>query len=80
MKPIIHLLLSKVLSGPPSANKPAQWRYKTLYISNKYLMTKSTLARADGTYLKLIAKLSKQNLLILDDFGLYALEQQQALV
>lgn len=53
--------------------------YKTLYISMKKLMTKLTLARADGTYPKLIAKLSKQHLLILDDFGLYPLEQQQAL-
>lgn len=53
--------------------------YKTLYISTKKLMTKIKLSRADGTYLKFIDKIAKQQLLILDDFALYPLEQQQSL-
>jgi DNA replication protein DnaC len=53
--------------------------YTTLYTSMKKLMTRLKLSRADGTYVKLINKISKHQLLILDDFGLYPLEQQQSL-
>jgi DNA replication protein DnaC len=30
------------------------------------------IAKADGTYIKEISKIEKQDLLILDDFGIYA--------
>lgn len=47
---------------------------KTLYSNTARLFTRLKLAKADGTYLKTLNKLQKMNLLILDDFGLQALD------
>ena len=41
------------------------------------LLGKLRLARVDGTIIKLITKISKVDLLIIDDFGMKALEGQQ---
>lgn len=38
---------------------------------------KTKMARIDGSYLKLFAKLAKTDLLILDDFGLVHLDKKQ---
>jgi DNA replication protein DnaC len=51
--------------------------YKTLYFNIKKLFHQLRKARADETYLKLMQKIEKQDLIILDDFGLQPLEQQQ---
>jgi DNA replication protein DnaC len=48
--------------------------YKVLYANTARLFTRLRLAKTDGTYLKELKKLQKTNLLILDDFGLQALD------
>ena len=48
--------------------------YKAVYYNANKLFALLKTAKADGSYLKLISKLEKQDLLILDDFGLKALD------
>jgi DNA replication protein DnaC len=48
--------------------------YKVLHANTARLFTRLKLAKTDGTYLKELQKLQKTNLLILDDFGLQALD------
>lgn len=48
--------------------------YKVVYYNANKLFALLKTAKADGSYLKLISKLEKQDLLILDDFGLKALD------
>lgn len=47
---------------------------KTLYVNTARLLARLRLAKVDGTYLKELKKIQKVNLLILDDFGLQALD------
>jgi len=51
--------------------------YKVNYYNLQKLLLKTKMARIDGTIYKLFEKMSKVELLILDDFGLTHLEQQQ---
>lgn len=44
--------------------------YRVLYHSTPKLMSKLKIAKADGSYIKEMAKIEKQELLILDDFGI----------
>lgn len=44
--------------------------YKVLYHSTSKLISKLKIAKADGSYLKEMTRIERQNLLILDDFGL----------
>ncbi len=48
--------------------------YRVLYSNTARLFTKFKLAKVDGTYIKELQKLQKINLLILDDFGLQAFD------
>lgn len=48
--------------------------YKVLYSNSGKLFSKLKMAKADGSYLKEIARIEKQDLLILDDFGLLPLD------
>ncbi len=48
--------------------------YKVMYFNTHKLFTKLKTSKADGSYMKEISKLEKQDLLILDDFGLRALD------
>ena len=48
--------------------------YKVLYSNSSKLFSKLKMAKADGSYLKEIARIEKQDLLILDDFGLLPLD------
>lgn len=50
--------------------------YKVSYFNTSKLFAKLKMAKADGTYLKELAKLERQNVIILDDFGLQALDSQ----
>jgi len=45
-------------------------QYNVLYANTGKLFDKLVYAKADGTYLKEIARIAKMDLLILDDFGL----------
>jgi DNA replication protein DnaC len=50
--------------------------YKVMYTTANKLMDKLRYAKADGSYRKEIAKIQKQELLIIDDFGLKSLDEQ----
>lgn len=51
--------------------------HKVTYYNTQKLMLKAKMARVEGSALKFMEKLSKTDLLILDDFGLTHLEKQQ---
>ena len=58
-------------------NKACNQGYRVQYHNMQKLLNKLKLARLDGTIIKLITKISKADLLIIDDFGMKALEGQQ---
>jgi DNA replication protein DnaC len=49
---------------------------KVAYYNATKLFSKLKIAKADGSYLKELAKIQRQNLIILDDFGLQPLDGQ----
>ena len=51
--------------------------YKVAYFNVQKLLLRTKMSRIEGTIINFFEKLSKNNLLILDDFGLTHLEQQQ---
>lgn len=50
--------------------------YKVMYTHSTKLFARLKLAKADGTYLKELAKMEKQDLLLIDDFGIQPLDAQ----
>ena len=50
--------------------------YRVLYASTPKLFAKLKRAKADGSYIKEIAKVERQQLLILDDFGIQPFDAQ----
>jgi DNA replication protein DnaC len=50
--------------------------YRVLYASTPKLFARLKMAKADGAYIKEIAKIEKQQLLILDDFGIQPFDAQ----
>lgn len=50
--------------------------FKVSYFNTSKLFAKLKIAKADGSYLRELAKLERQDVLILDDFGLQALDGQ----
>jgi DNA replication protein DnaC len=50
--------------------------YRVMYASTPKLFAKLKMAKADGSYLKEIAKIERQELLILDDFGIQPFDAQ----
>lgn len=53
--------------------------YKVVYYNLQKLLLKAKMSRLDGTIIKFFDTLAKANLLIIDDFGLTHLDQQQQL-
>jgi DNA replication protein DnaC len=53
--------------------------YKVLYVSMSKLCSQLKVSRIDGSIVKLLDNIAKQHLLILDDFGITGLDQQQAI-
>lgn len=51
--------------------------YRVMYFNLQKLLLKMKIARVDGSIFKFMDKLSKAQLLILDDFGLTHLDKQQ---
>lgn len=49
--------------------------YKVMYEHTSKLFGRLKMSKADGTYLKEITKMEKQDLLIIDDFGIQPLDQ-----
>jgi len=54
--------------------------YRTMYFNSTKLFAKLKMAKADGSYLKEMAKLERQHLIILDDFGLQPLDNQNRMI
>jgi DNA replication protein DnaC len=50
--------------------------YKVLYEHSSKLFARMKSSKADGTYLKEITRIERQDLLIIDDFGIQPLDQQ----
>jgi len=50
--------------------------YKVLYANTAKLIGRLKLSKIDGTYLKELSKPIKTDILILDDFGLHAFDNQ----
>lgn len=53
--------------------------YKVLYSSLSKLFSQLKISRLDGTLARTMENIAKQNVLILDDFGITGLDQQQAI-
>lgn len=60
-------------------NQACAQGYKVAYFNVQKLLLKTKMARIEGSIFKFFDKLSKANVLLLDDFGLTHLEQQQRL-
>jgi DNA replication protein DnaC len=50
--------------------------YRVLYQHSTKLFARMKIAKADGSYIKELAKIEKQQLLIIDDFGIQPLDAQ----
>lgn len=48
--------------------------FRTVYLNMNRLVEKITLSKLDGTFLKMITSLEKNDLIILDDFGLQPMD------
>lgn len=57
-------------------NQACTLSYKVHYANASKLFSKLKMAKADGSYIKEIARLEKQDLLIIDDFGIQPLDNQ----
>jgi DNA replication protein DnaC len=50
--------------------------YKVLYFNTNKILAKLKMAKADGSYLKELARIERHQLIIFDDFGLQILDKQ----
>jgi len=57
-------------------NQACHKGYKVLYFNTQKLFTRLRMSKADGSYMREINKIEKQDLLILDDFGLQEMDNQ----
>lgn len=74
-----------ILTGPAGCGKSflaqcigvkaCQMLYKTLYLNTGRFFDMVKIARLDGTYHKLLKRIERAELLILDDFGLTSIDQ-----
>lgn len=53
--------------------------YRVVYYNTAKLFAKLKMAKADGSYIKELARIERQQLVILDDFGLQPLDNQNRL-
>ena len=61
-------------------NQAALHGIRVLYFTCIKMFSKLKMAKADGTYVKELAKIQKHNLLIIDDFGLHPVDEQSKLI
>jgi DNA replication protein DnaC len=55
-------------------NQACMLGYRVLYMASGKLFAKLKMAKADGSYLREVAKIENQELLIIDDFGIQPLD------
>jgi DNA replication protein DnaC len=68
--------LGKSFVASAIGNQACLLGYKVLYTNTTKLFAKLKMSKADGSYLKEIARIEKQDLLILDDFGIQPFDNQ----
>ena len=61
-------------------NQACLMGYKVMYRNAQKLFNALKLARVDGSYMKEMNKIEKQDLLIIDDFGLQPLDSMDSLI
>ena len=61
-------------------NQACSQGYKVLYTSTNRLLNHLKMAKADGSSIKEMIKIEKQNILILDDFGIQPLDIQSRML
>lgn len=66
----------KTFVGCAFAHQACRKGFRALYRRASRLFHELTLARADGTYLRLLTKLARVDVLLIDDWGLDALRAQ----
>ncbi len=54
--------------------------YKVMYFNLSKLLLKFKMSKADGSYMKELKRIEKQDMLIIDDFGLHPIEQQDQFI
>lgn len=59
------------------ANKACRSGYSSLYLRTPKLFYQLAISRGDGSYGKLLTKLAKTNLLIIDDLGIASIHEQE---
>ncbi len=59
------------------ADRAIRSGYTALYYRAPRLFSEVLIAKADGSYMKLLARLSRADLLVIDDFGLSSLEEAE---
>lgn len=57
-------------------NQACMYGHKTLYFNAGKLFPRLKMLKADGSYIREISKIEKQDLLILDDFGIHPFDAQ----
>lgn len=57
-------------------NQACHQGYKVLYFNTQKLFTRLRMSKADGSYMREINRIEKQDLLIIDDFGLQEMDEQ----
>ncbi len=72
--------LGKSFLASALGHQACQQGYKVYYRNCSKLFDELKIAKADGSYIKEINKIEKLDLLILDDFGLKPLENNQRLI
>jgi DNA replication protein DnaC len=54
--------------------------YKVIYYNTQKLFPMLKMSKADGSYMKIISKIERQDLLILDDFGMQPMDNQSGMM
>ena len=57
-------------------NQACHMGFKVLYFNTQKLFTRLKMSNADGSYMREINRIEKQDLLVLDDFGLQEMDTQ----
>jgi DNA replication protein DnaC len=60
-------------------NQACHKGYKVLYFNTQKLFTRLNMSKADGSYVREINRIEKQDLLVMDDFGLQEMDTQTRL-